>query len=178
MKTKICSKCKVRKDRTLFFTDKRKVDGLMSCCKKCHRITCENWAIQYGGSKEYAKKYNKKIKGTKISFARVYSKKKYNAKQSGINFNILKKDFIEWYSKVEQECAYCGLKQSEIIKYKKLLPNTNVFYLSLDRVDNSKGYSLDNVCLACTRCNLIKSNFFSSEEMKEIGQKYVKPKWN
>jgi len=178
MKTKVCSKCEIRKNNSFFFVDKRKKDGLYPHCKKCHRVACQKWEMQHGGAGVFQREYNKKIKGTKISFARVYSKKKYNAKQSGIPFSISKEDFIKWYLETKQECVYCGLKQSEIIKYKKLLPNTNAFYLSLDRIDNSQGYLLNNICLACTRCNLIKNNFFSSEEMKQIGKKYVKPKWN
>jgi len=49
--------------------------------------------------------------------------------------------------------------------------------LTIDRIDNNFGYKINNIVLACGRCNLIKSNFFSSKEMKEIGQKYVKTKW-
>jgi hypothetical protein len=39
------------------------------------------------------------------------------------------------------------------------------------------GYVNGNICLACARCNLIKSNVLSFQEAREIGQRYVKPKW-
>ena len=178
MKTKICSRCKKEKSIKEFYLDKRKKDGLYPYCKLCHRDICNNWANKHGGLKKWQREYNVKIKGTKISTARVYAKKRYIAKQYGIPFNINRDEFIQWYADVKQECTYCGLKVEDIEKYKKFLPNTNTFYLSIDRIDNSRGYSIDNICLACTRCNLIKSNFFSFEEMMEIGQKYVKPKWN
>ena len=103
MKTKVCSKCGKRKQVSFFFSDKRKKDGLMSSCKECHRAVCESWADKHGGSKEFARQYNQKIKGTKISFARIFSKKKYNAKQSGIPFDIEKDDFIKWYSEINKQ---------------------------------------------------------------------------
>ena len=31
--------------------------------------------------------------------------------------------------------------------------------------------------LACFRCNLIKNDFFTYDEMKTIGKELVKPKW-
>jgi len=49
--------------------------------------------------------------------------------------------------------------------------------MSIDRKDNNKGYTSDNVTSACFLCNKIKGSFFSYEEMKEIGAKYVYPKF-
>lgn len=40
----------------------------------------------------------------------------------------------------------------------------------LDRLDNSKGYSLDNVVPCCGVCNVMKSTFWSAAEFKEIGE--------
>ena len=48
--------------------------------------------------------------------------------------------------------------------------------LTVDRKDNDKGYSLDNMVLACHRCNSIKGDWFSYDEMKEIAEKYMIPR--
>lgn len=40
----------------------------------------------------------------------------------------------------------------------------------LDRIDNKKGHTKDNVAPACRYCNVARSDRFSFEEMKEIGQ--------
>jgi len=53
----------------------------------------------------------------------------------------------------------------------------NIHRLTIDRIDNKKGYIKGNICLACARCNLIKSNILSFNETREICQRYVKPKW-
>ena len=49
--------------------------------------------------------------------------------------------------------------------------------LTIDCKDNSLGYIKDNLILACDRCNFIKSNIFTYEEMLFIGETFVKPKW-
>ena len=48
---------------------------------------------------------------------------------------------------------------------------------SIERKENNKGYTKNNIALACFHCNTIKSNFFTAAEMKEIAMKYVNPKW-
>lgn len=41
--------------------------------------------------------------------------------------------------------------------------------LGCDRIDNSKGHTKDNCICACRRCNMLRGNKFSVEDMKEIG---------
>jgi hypothetical protein len=53
----------------------------------------------------------------------------------------------------------------------------NRFGLEIDRKDPSLGYVLSNMTWACHRCNLVKTEHLTYEEMLEIGQKYIRPKW-
>lgn len=94
--------------------------------------------------------------------------------------SILSRDeFIKWWNAQEKKCFYCDIKEEDL----KDSPSSTIFKnkktrrLTIDRLDSSKGYELNNILLACMRCNVIKSNFFNVEEMREIGQRYVKPKW-
>ena len=57
------------------------------------------------------------------------------------------------------------------------MPNINIHRLTIDRIVNDLGYVKGNICLACARCNLIKSNVLSFNETRKICQKYIKPKW-
>ena len=43
------------------------------------------------------------------------------------------------------------------------------FRLEIDRKDNNKGYEKGNLALCCCRCNTIKSDFFTEEEMFKVG---------
>ena len=102
-------------------------------------------------------------------------------KQSGyevIEMAFSLEEFIEWYNKQEKKCVYCGITEQELLTLKddKMLLNRKYKSLTIDRKDNQKGYKLDNIVLACMRCNSTKSDFFTFEEMKEIGEKYIKPK--
>lgn len=51
-----------------------------------------------------------------------------------------------------QSCHYCG----------SALPRQGY---GVDRVDNSKGYTMDNVVACCTLCNWTKGAFLSHDEM-------------
>ena len=53
------------------------------------------------------------------------------------------------------ECIYCGERD-----WRKL---------GCDRMNNSKPHTKDNVVCCCKRCNTLKSNKFTVDEMKEIG---------
>lgn len=52
-------------------------------------------------------------------------------------------------------CIYCG--------------ETDWRKLGCDRKNNSKPHTKDNIVPCCKRCNTIKSNKFTVDEMKEIG---------
>ena len=55
--------------------------------------------------------------------------------------------------------------------------NRKCVRLTVDCIENDLGYIKGNLALACLRCNFTKSNLLSFDEMREIAQKYFKPKW-
>lgn len=55
----------------------------------------------------------------------------------------------------DKGCIYCG--ESDWRK------------LGCDRINNDKPHTRDNVVSCCRRCNTIRSNKFTVDEMKEIG---------
>lgn len=65
---------------------------------------------------------------------------KGNARKRGIEYGLTREQFMSFWQK---PCSYCG-DQIETI--------------GLDRIDNAKGYVMDNVVPCCGGCNGMKSS--------------------
>lgn len=61
---------------------------------------------------------------------------------------------LAWKNRENGKCYYCG----------------DTHRLGLDRIDNSKGHTKDNVVICCYDCNVARSNNFSYEEMLILGK--------
>lgn len=70
-----------------------------------------------------------------------YCSYRKSAKRREISFDISEADFELFW---EKPCSYCG---------------DSIETISLDRIDSSKGYSLDNIVSCCITCNRMKSDF-------------------
>lgn len=174
MKTKICSKCKKELKINEFNKDRTHKDGFHSRCKSCRLI----WRRKHKKelkikAKIYYNTHQEKIKNSYYSPSGVYTALKSRAKQRTIPFNLNKEEFIKWYKKQTQICTYCGRTIEEINKTQFGRSNK----LTIDRKDNNKGYELNNIVLACMRCNYIKSDYFTEQEMIQIG-KIIKNRGN
>jgi 5-methylcytosine-specific restriction endonuclease McrA len=102
--------------------------------------------------------------------------KLYNSKRGlkNISFEVFKK----WYESQNGCCCYCGLTSTESIQLFHKYPlatrgGRRGKSLELDRKkSNIKNYGEDinNLTLACYWCNNAKTNYFSYEEFKIIGE--------
>lgn len=93
---------------------------------------------------------------------------KGNAKKKGYSFKLTEKQFSEI---TKQDCFYCGAKPSNVTGRKR--KSGNYIYNGLDRVDNTKGYTIDNVVPCCRFCNNAKSNH-TLQEFKEWSERLYK----
>ena len=91
------------------------------------------------------------------------------AKRRNVKFNITNNEFAEWYINQDKKCFYCNRTFDEIKSEDDNL-NNKINRLTVDRVDNNIGYLISNIVLACYRCNLIKGNYFTKNEMLKIGK--------
>lgn len=97
------------------------------------------------------------------SKSRVFGHYKSNSVRNGREFSITKEDFLRL---TKLNCHYCNAEPSNENKsLGRVFENGNYTYNGLDRVDNLKGYSLDNVVPCCKTCNVAKRNL-SVEEFK------------
>lgn len=78
----------------------------------------------------------------------VISMAKFRARRKGIPFEIETKDIDSLWTKQNKKCFYTNIEMT----IKRNENNT----ISLDRLDSSKGYVLDNVVLCCSIVNRMK----------------------
>lgn len=96
------------------------------------------------------------------------------------NLEICSLDEMKLFWDTPHICAYCLISEEEWIKKQMILPGKNRIQkrkLEVDRKDSNKGYTLNNIVWACHLCNTIKNSILTYEEMKEIGIKYIMPRW-
>lgn len=79
----------------------------------------------------------------------------------------------ELYKRGGKRCHYCGISEDEFYQVWG-----GPFYggfkrghrLEIDRKVNSLGYDIENCVLACSVCNMAKSDKFSYDEFKQVGE--------
>jgi len=153
---KVCPQCKQGKNIVEFYKDRTKTLAVTTYCKKCSNARRKNYPLK---NKEY---YSNNRKTAKIKFNSI----KTNCPRRGVGFNLNREEFYKWYEGQKKNCAYCGRTLS---RFKKGDDG-----LTIDRLDNSIGYELANIVLCCWRCNIIKGYWFTSQEMLEIANKYLR----
>jgi hypothetical protein len=94
----------------------------------------------------------------------------------GVDMSL--QDFASWYGSQVKKCHYCHLPEDAI---PDIRATTQVGHplkrLGLDRIDNDRGYTVDNIVLCCFPCNKAKGNVFSEEEMRTQIGPYISRVW-
>jgi hypothetical protein len=87
---------------------------------------------------------------TETPYKIIFADYVHGAKRRGVSFELT---FDEVSRLIVADCYYCGNPPQSI--YKRY--NHNFSYNGIDRVDNDKGYTTDNVVTCCKECNRAKS---------------------
>ena len=106
-------------------------------------------------------KNNTMEKGSAMAH-RVYRRYKRNADSGNRNFSIAYEDFL---LVVKKNCYYCNNPPSNTANDPGC--NGEFIYNGIDRVDNTKGYIIDNIVPCCGPCNVAKNNM-SLEQFKDL----------
>lgn len=161
MEQKFCPGCQQKLNKDLFFMNKSRHDKLSSYCKVCHTLDTD-----------------KRSRLPKNEATKKYTSIKSGCKKRKVNCKISREEFISWYNGLEKKCFYCGIT-SEDSNNLTWYPGSvfKPMSMSIDRLDSQKDYEIGNITLSCLICNYIKGTILTPGEMKEIGMKYIKPKW-
>lgn len=94
---------------------------------------------------------------------------KKSARKRGYIFELTEKQFAEITKK---DCHYCGAKPNQVTK--RYGAFGDYIYNGIDRKDNEKGYTIDNVVPCCKMCNMAKNNHKLQEFKDWIEKAYNK----
>ena len=163
---KRCSKCGQVKPIGDFYRNKRAKDGLISYCKQCNKEYQAEWSTNH---KENVKAKNAKWRSKNPTYNAQYQQAHkdkiaeyqaewYNPQTHPLNWA---KSIVNNYKKMDRErgfdpnqtisaewflqniayrpCAHCGLQAIGLI--------------GCNRLDNTKGHTIDNVEPCCFKCN-------------------------
>lgn len=108
-------------------------------------------------SEEKVKPYRARPKGHGNARL-VYLSYMRGAKRRNKDWDIAEQDFINM---TQAACYYCGIPPSN--KHSTKGMNGEFVYNGIDRVDNSKGYSINNCVPCCKMCNRAKVTYSESE---------------
>lgn len=123
--------------------NKKEVDG--RAVKKGRIKTC--------GKCEYYRRLLSTRPATGISVKSaerdIYRRYAKVAHKKGLPFEL---DLPQFIDLIHKNCVYCGVEPRQKVKDSKLK------YNGIDRIDNDKGYTLENSRSCCGTCNRMKSS--------------------
>ena len=160
---KICSTCKIEKPIIEFSENKSGKFGRYSKCKKCKCILGYKTAIEYRNDE-------RGFILSRLSGIFAPDKIKRRGLVPECTKNEILKHFDEYVEKNGRNCFYCKEPWTYItneyvpgegknIKSDKGKSRAHkIKNFSIDRLNSSKTYSIDNIIFCCTGCNLRKKD--------------------
>ena len=125
-------------------------------CKECGTTLKAPFGKDFCSSHCYQKDYRRKYKKT--------PKGRYNmAKKECTRKRCVGKAHKEFKLTLEE---YTSLTKDDTCHYCK--GNLNSTGLALDRLDNKKPYTIDNCVPCCAKCNNLRGDYLTPEEMKRV----------
>lgn len=105
-----------------------------------------------GKPKTVLNKHDLDKKEREFRIKRMLSSYRAKDKKRGFDSNVT----LEYLSNIvlNSECTYCGTTAK----------------IGLDRIDNSKGHTIDNTLPCCNSCNITRGDRFTVDEMKQLGE--------
>lgn len=157
---KRCNRCEKTKPRTEFHIDSTKSDGRKNVCQKC---ACGWQQSRYLGpehevlKEQFRRNAAKQREDNPISY--LLSGARQRAKKRGFEFSITKDDL-----EIPERCPILGIPlRPTRERYGGFRDNSP----SIDRIDNSKGYTPENSIVISMRANSIKRDA-TLEELEKI----------
>lgn len=167
MVKKQCFKCKVIKNISEFSAVNKNKDGKYCRCKKCDNQAKKESKIKKAKrekiyrekNREAINKHKKEYKNANF-IKNCVSKAKERAYRLGLEFDLNDEFILNLINKQNGKCFWLGIPFLLVRRRDPQQP-------SIDRLDNSKGYTRDNVVVSCLAANYARNNS-TTERFKEF----------
>ena len=163
----ICVDCKKEFMREIY----RCIENKIVRCKRCATINFNKnriWTKEMRQAKgKISNNMGFRLPKGEVGLNELYGSYKHNAKGRNLSFNISKEEFKFL---TEKNCSYCNAQPTNKIKARHI--NGTYIYNGLDRVDNSKGYEIDNVVPCCKHCNMMKKTMSKQDFISQVKNIY------
>ncbi|MCA2590163.1 MAG: hypothetical protein IM509_05280 [Microcystis sp. M31BS1] len=128
-------------------------DGLSFICRECNLEQTRKYRKQ---NKDKYYFDQQAYRSTETGFvSQTIHNCKTRALKKGFEFSLTTEDLLNLMQVQNMQCAVTGLLMDFKSQSRK---KANPFKCSVDRIDSSKGYTLDNVRLVCWAVNQMKSD--------------------
>jgi hypothetical protein len=200
MNAKVCTKCNTEKPVAEFCRYSKAPDGYRACCKECMKPYFQEYyqknkqrtlertraynrtpkameAARQRGKRNHARKrHDPEYRQRAIQKVREWTAKSPRAALHRSLSNALKrrptenpatiKSLVELWKQQQGKCAVTGI---EMVWCKgRTLPES----MSIDRIDQTKGYEIGNVRLVCYQVNTFRGRW-SDEQMVEMATRII-----
>ena len=120
---KVCSKCGIKKERSEYYNDSSRNDGITSYCKECTRSKTDKW---------------RKENPEKVNQASIWYRRERT-------YGITEEDFMKMIDNQKWECAVCKKSIDESCHVDHNHENGKVRGLLCDSCNKGLGFFKDNV---------------------------------
>lgn len=153
---KICGVCKIEKPLDEFHNKSNSRDGKQAQCKDCNRVRSNKWRSENKSKAAVAMgNYRQTLEGC---IRERFHNAHHRARDKDYEFNISVEFLIKLFNDQKGLCALSGYEMNYI--------SGSSYKMSLDRIDSSKGYTIDNVQWITWQVNNLKGNLEESELFK------------
>lgn len=149
-----CNKCRLQEKREYNQRTKK------HRAEYCSNIPIERKKAKYLRGREKDKQRKAANLGTVFGWCgKLFHAAKARAKKRGMDFSLSQEFVLELWEKQNGSCCLTGIPFELITGGNCGYKRYNPYSASLDRIDNSKGYTPENVRLVCTAINLAMNEF-------------------
>lgn len=183
---KRCTTCGLEKPLEEFPSNKLTRDKRGSWCKACTATYYKTGKGKAGVDRLKESGYFRYGKGAISTLSQ-------GAEKRGLPFTLTAESLESWWHDTPDRCAYCGIDTTEfirlrdavvsydgndyeIVKFKRIFKSpkhATIGWLTIDRVDNGRGYTTDNIVKCCWFCNALKGSLLMHEDMAGIAQMVI-----